>query len=395
VVCKGFSGMEESSISNPTTHSAERLRTLESFLGSDPDNEQLFARCAALAFEMRDFAALLRIAAARLRRSPADRLARAARARGHLGLGEYREAATILDTLSVEDPADLATRQDLGLCYFCIGEYAHARPALESVYRSGQRDSGLLRLLLLTYHHLGLLGEAAELAASNSAAAQSDAALAGAYALLYLDASRSAKAAQWAKTSLAMDPNNVDALTVQGTLLSGQGELEAAERSFRAVLERAPSTGRAWVGLGSTALLRQDFVRALDCLERGTKLLSTHVGSWHVLGWAYLLTNQLDGAERAFRKALELNRNFAETHGALAAVAALRGDRASAEHSLELALRLDPASLAAQFARAVIAGQSGDQVRARQIVLTGLATLRVPAAMVEAARRATEPATRH
>jgi Tfp pilus assembly protein PilF len=113
--------------------------------------------------------------------------------------------------------------------------------------------------------------------------------------------------------------------------------------------------------------------------------MQTHVGSWHVLGWTYLLLGDLTNAEKTFQRALELNRNFSETHGSLAAVTALRGDSATAQRYMEVAQRLDPVCLSAQFTRSVLAGRAGDDDKARRIVLKALARLTINPAMAAAA----------
>ena len=52
----------------------------------------------------------------------------------------------------------------------------------------------------------------------------------------------------------------------------------------------------------------------------------------------------------------------------LAAVAALRGKHDEAEHGIEIALRLDPQCLSAQFARSVLMGRAGNMDEARRLI---------------------------
>jgi hypothetical protein len=115
-------------------------------------------------------------------------------------------------------------------------------------------------------------------------------------------------------------------------------------------------------------LLRQDFPTALSRLGQAAQLLPTHVGTWHVLAWTQLLTGDINGAERTFLHALELNRNFGESHGGLAAVAALRGERSKAEHLVAIARRLDSTSLSPEIVDALFAGRRGDAKLVRQIL---------------------------
>jgi Flp pilus assembly protein TadD len=372
------------------------LRSLQRFLGTDPGNTHLFNECAALAQQLQDYEALLHVAETRLQAHPGDLPAASARTKALIGRGDFQSAALDLERMSTSAPQVPAFQQDLGLCYYCLGEFARARAPLEGALRLGERSAGLLRLLASTYHHLGLMAEAAALATENPTPAQGDGDLAAVYALIYLDAGRADEAARWTRQALALNPHNVDALTVEGTLATASGALDTANECFQRVLQRAPDTGRAWIGLGSTALLRRDLPDALEKLRRAVELMPTHVGSWHVLGWTYLLSGDLDGAEGAFQRTLELNRNFAESHGSLAAIAALRGDRATAERNMEVAQRLDPMCLSAQFTRSVLAGRAGDEEKARRIVLKALSRLAVDPGMAMVAGLTTKGAvTRH
>ena len=262
--------MSESSASRATEPSAERLRSLQRFLGTDPGNTHLFNECATLAQQLQDYEARRDIAEMRLRVHPGDLPASAARAKALMGQGDFRNAAVDLERMGAAVPQVPGFQQDLGLCYFCLGEFARARAPLEAALRLGERTAGLLRLLASTYHHLGLLAEAERLATDNPMPAQADGDLAGVYALIYLDAGRADEAGRWARQALTLNPQNVDALTVEGTLASASGALDAATECFQRVLQQAPNTGRAWIGLGSAALLRRNLPDALEKVQRGS-----------------------------------------------------------------------------------------------------------------------------
>jgi Tfp pilus assembly protein PilF len=139
------------------------------------------------------------------------------------------------------------------------------------------------------------------------------------------------------------------------------------------VLERSPDNARAWVGLGTAALLGQDFAGAKSALRRGVEHMPGHVGSWHLLAWTELMTGEIDEAERLFARSFELDRNFAETHGALATIAAMRGDRESALRSTEVAKRLDSECLSAKYAQSVLARAAGDAEQARELIVSTIA----------------------
>jgi Tfp pilus assembly protein PilF len=74
----------------------------------------------------------------------------------------------------------------------------------------------------------------------------------------------------------------------------------------------------------------------------------------------------LDGAAANFERALSLDRNFAESHGGRAVVAALQKRTDVARESASVALRLDPNCLSALYAKAILSGEIKDAASFRQ-----------------------------
>jgi len=351
-----------------TANTLTRLNRMKSMLAADPQNGRLARDCVDLALRSGDYDFVLDRATRALAATPDDLQSHFDRASALIGKKDFRSAIEGLRTLLDRVPSLTAARINLGLCHYALGEYAQALPELQAAYAAGDRSPDLLRLLVSTSHHLGLVDEAVAIADENPPPEDSGAALPGVYALLYIDADQPGPASKWAARALAANPNSIDGLTAQATLDQVAMKVADARERYDRVLELAPATGRAWVGLGTLALLDQDFARARELLTRGVQFMPNHAGSWLVLAWTHLFANQLDEAERTLERALEVDRNFAETHGALASVRALRGDRAGAEREIEVAQRLDPEGLSVQFARSVLIAAAGDPAAARRLI---------------------------
>ncbi len=356
------------------TEQATKLDRFIGLLKNDSGNASLRHRCVELAVAIRKFDLVVDLANAGLAQNPADDAARFELATGLIGQGHYREALKVLEKLAVTSQDAVGVRSNIALCRYCLGDFEQALPHLEFCYTANERSSGLVRLLVSSYHHLGRVDEAIVVAEANAAAAGSDSALAGVYALLFLDADDAAKAMRWAKTALDLDPKSVDGRVTRATLLTARMQLDEARSLFNDVVADAPNAGRAWIGLGTLALLERDLAAARQHMMRGLELMPMHIGSWHVLAWTNLLSNDLDGADRAFQTALAGDRNFSESHGGLAVIAAMRGDRAVAQERLRTALRLDAGCLSAKFAQALLEG-SDDPARAREIIRAAAADL--------------------
>jgi len=346
----------------------KKLGQLQKLLLADPDNQRLARECVDLALACGDYDFVLQRTRDVLSDSPQDLTASFDRATALIGKGDYVSAISVLRQITALHPELLAARINLGLCHYLLAQFAEARPPLEAAYRAGERSTDLLRLLIQTYHHLGLLNEAIMVAKENPQTAAADPALAGAYGLAYLDANQPQSAAKWAMRALAADSNSIDGLTVQATLDVSRMHVAHARERFERVLQLSPENGRAWVGLGTLALLERDLPQARELLRRGVELMPTHVGSWLVLAWVHLFSNELDSAEQVLRTAARLDRNFSEVQGGLAAVAALRGDVPEAQRGIEVALRLDPKCLSAQYARSVLLSRAGDPEGGHELI---------------------------
>jgi len=364
---------EMSEVSAPAA--GRRLASLRRFLEVEPGNVRLRRDVLNTAVAAGEFGYVRELAERRLADVPGDPEAHFDRATALIGLREYGAALEALRPLDATIPG---VRFNTGLCLFMLERYADARPYFEAGYEAGERDPSLLRTLLLTLHQQGEYEAAIKLVADNEAAFAAVADLAGQAALLYSDALQPEAAARWAARSLALDPGSVPALVVDGTLRAERLDAAGAQASFERALQRAPEHGRAWIGLGSLTMLSQDFAKSAEQLERGLRAMPTHVGSWQVLGWNKLLSGDLDAAEKIFQHALGINRNFCESHGGLASVAALRGNRAEAERLAEVAERLDPNCNSSKFARAVLAGRIGAPEKFRAELASAIARMPGP-----------------
>lgn len=357
-----------SSIAPQADASRDRLEQLQRLLRADPGNPRLARECVELALACGEYDFVLQRTRDILSAAPQDLTASFDRATALIGKRAYADAIGVLREIVALHPELLAAQVNLGLCHHLLAQFADARTPLEAAYQAGERSCGVLRLLVSTYHHLGLLNEALAIARENPQAAAADAGLAGVYALAYLDANQAQSAAKWATKALAADPDSIDGLTVQATLDASKRDVAPARERYERVLQLSPQNGRAWVGLGTLALLDKNLPRARELLTRGVELMPTHVGSWLILAWVHLFSRDLDSAEQVLRTAARIDRNFSEVQGGLAAVAALRGDVQEAQRGIEVALRLDPKCLSAQFARSVLISRSGDPEQGRELL---------------------------
>jgi Flp pilus assembly protein TadD len=80
------------------------------------------------------------------------------------------------------------------------------------------------------------------------------------------------------------------------------------------------------------------------------------------------MLGDVGGAQSAFERAMSVDRNFGETHGGLAVVAALQSREEDARQLVRRALRLDPKSLAARYAEMLLMQRQGRDAEAKAVL---------------------------
>ncbi|MFT7724446.1 MAG: tetratricopeptide repeat protein [Roseateles sp.] len=342
------------------TAAIDRLNRLLDYLAQDPRNPQLLADVADLQLQLGDWGAAKSTLQQQLQRQPGDALARYRLAVAERAVGNAAEALPLLQALISEGHAHAAVVQELARCHAQQGNWSAVVSELASqeATKLPPDDADAVRLLRIrAQHHLGDL-EAA-LAESRAWQAGRGHALPvqgwAAIATLLLDAERMDDAAQLlAQAGAEAIQGNAELAAAAGFVELGRGQLDGALGHFVRSTSIEPRMGRAHLGQGLVLAAQGDMSRAIEALKVAVEVSPDHLGSWHALAWMQLLSRDVEGAAASFQSALSRDDNFGETHGGLALVAALRGDRQSSERHLRTASKLDAASVNAMVARMVL-----------------------------------------
>ncbi len=199
----------------------------------------------------------------------------------------------------------------------------------------------------------------------------------GLLALLLFDSNRVADARACAEAALKVNPKQLEALLALGLIQSADHDYVAAERLFRAALQGDPQCGRAWFGSSLLELQQMNIEAAARDIEIATTHMPGHIGTWHVLAWIRIVQGDVAAAQAAFENALALDRNFGETHGGLAVIAALQEREDAARAAITRAQRLDPDGMAAKYAATLLLQRAGQHEQA-QAVLDSILSRPVP-----------------
>jgi tetratricopeptide (TPR) repeat protein len=352
-----------------------RLATLERYLEVDPDNATLLADAidSALAEGALERAELHLTHALAL--TPNDPFLLARRGNLLLHTAQWEGAAALFAQLLAAAPnSDLA--YNLGYACLRLGRHADAAAALLP-YADGAPLHAMV-LLLRALHNDAQVGLAVALVHAHEARFADDVAFLAAASLVLTDAGDVHGALRLGEKALAGGVRPLEAVVACATVRLGEGDGTSARGLFEEAVALHPRDGRSWSGLGMASLLARDLDQAAQQLNQALHFMPNHIGSWHALGWCHVFGKDLELADQAFRAALALDRNFGDSHGGVAVVAALRGQREAAQAGIDRALGLDPASLSARYAQMVLTGQADDPERMRALVLRVMASRPTP-----------------
>jgi tetratricopeptide (TPR) repeat protein len=118
--------------------------------------------------------------------------------------------------------------------------------------------------------------------------------------------------------TLVVSRNWVEAHFVKGFALVDLGQLNAAHAEFDSALKLAPHNSQVRAELGSLYNRQREFSKALESYQQAEQDVEfspseaktlDQVRACHGLGYAYTELGQWDDAEKAYRKALEINPN--------------------------------------------------------------------------------------
>lgn len=355
---------------------ASRLQQLGSYLKEDPSNPLILADYVDEALRNGALDAAERGLAALMASSPSTGASAAWRfreAKLKMARREYEAAQPILRELLVNAEARAATLHSLAWIEFVAKRYQACCDRLQEVV-GGSFDEGGAALAALepelrtavqvlwlrAMHQLGRIDAAWGWASREASLHRLEAVAQGAASLIAIDAARFDMAQHMAQIALSVQPNQAEALVALATVALARRESAAARSLLERAMQQNGADGRTWSLQGYVELVEQQLPAAIAAFECATTYMPSHIGTWHGLGWSRLMVGDLAGAQGAFEHALALDRNFGETHGALAVILVLQGRAEEARTVVEVAQRLNRGGVAAGYAKALLDGEGRD-----------------------------------
>lgn len=346
----------------------DRIASLSRYLAQDPNNLDLLAELTDAHIESRAYDEARKLIDNALRLKPQSphlmyRSAVVDRLSGH-----YDRALTVLLALNQQGETSPVVLGELAEAQYALTDYVAAEQTLEQVivqtgFQVAAPRSDLLYVRCL--HRAGKMTEAIAFAVAHMATSSAPRLLREALATVYYDNDQLDKAHELYLQAEASGDMGAELRTVGGYVALANHHTKEAAATFAAAIAEQPDNGRALLGAGLTAAAARDLPQATAYLQRTVEAMPSHLGSWVTLAWMQLLQGKPDNAEDTLNRSLEVDRTFGETYGALASVAAVKGQTEKARELMKTALRLNKQSFGVMFADMVI--KSGGKIKLEQV----------------------------
>lgn len=346
----------------------QQLERYEDFLTQDPGNIKLIGDVLDLYIQLGEFQKAKILLAKSLQDTPSDAGLIFRQATLSMATGEIDNAIKQYGKLIEQGRNDASIYYNLAYAYGLQRRFDEALAQLDTIENAADVLPESLLLRARIFHHLGNIEEALECATQYVEKQPQSADGFGELALLYLDMENYTSASEQASKALAIDAEQPEALSTEGFIALTNQDDVSARSLFDRAMARHPKSGRCWTGLGLTEMFNGNITEAIEALTKAVEYMPDHIGTWHALAWCQMSTDQLDDAAKSFETSLELDRNFAETHGGLAVIEILKGDIAEAETLTKKSLRLNPMCFAGRFANSLLKSKTGSAEEAQKSI---------------------------
>jgi tetratricopeptide (TPR) repeat protein len=348
----------------PASSTPSRTERLESFVRQDPSNLSLLLDLAGEHHAGGNLERALELAERAAALAPDSSLAASLRALCLLSQGQVPRAREVHRSFLLGHASPEAARRFLWV-FERAGKAGDGIDDLEHLLAHPGLAPDAQRVLVRALHAAGqparALHHLAGLLRGNPATPADE----GLLALLLFDTQQLPQAHAQVQRCMTCGAMGVEAHYVAASFCLLDGRLEAVQQHVAQALALQPHEGRCLSLQGQLALARRRYGEAAEWLEQAARQMPGHVGSRQAVGWCQVLQQDLPAARAHFEQALAMDRNFAESHGALAVVDALQARPADARRGIARALRLDRGCLSAVLAQKLLSrapGQAGQSL---------------------------------
>jgi len=349
----------------------EALTRMLGYLRVDSKNFPLLSDAADLALQCGEWEIASELVQRALDERPDDAVSRYRRVIVLLHERRHREAVAMSGALLNEGNTQPALKFAHARALVMGEDYAPAESFLTLLMGDLARLEDyptLPHLYIRTLHALGRTEEAIEVANRHLTAHPGDVLAKGMTSLLYFDQGDVDQANRFSEEALAHSPENADALLAAGSVALAREQDDQAKDHFNKLVSMQPDGGRAWLGLGMAEMRGNRMEEARESLQKAIACMPHQLATYNILAWLDIFRQDYAAARTTLEQCLSQDRNFGETHGTLAVLAAIEDDWDEAAQRAETAVRLDAESFAGRYAQTLLLKYRGQTARSDQLL---------------------------
>jgi tetratricopeptide (TPR) repeat protein len=347
---------------------SEKYTRYKKYLEFDPDNSLLLSQVIELALKMNDFQTAWSLATKAMEQPDGEPGCVYQSINSALATSHYQEALDWLAPLLESTPAPSWAVYNYAYALLRQNQHQELADYIESIENSVIEEiPQLLMIQAKAFHHLERFAESRHILENYINICSEDAEAYGYLSLVLLDMGHLSEAENAGLKGLSLDENQLYALISMGSVCLNHADVDAANQYCDAALKISPNIGRALSLKGQLLALERRYNDAIHYFERATQEMQ-HIGTWHGLAWCHLFLDQFNQCENAFKNALDLNPNFAESHGGMALAHVLKDDVTEAKKYLSVALKLDRHCVTGLFTKVILLRKEGKGEDADNII---------------------------
>ncbi len=346
----------------------ERIERLKSFYFQEPNNLQLLNDLITLYYNENYLEELIEFAIEIEDSILSDAQVAYRVGMACLTIGKYQFAEKCFYFCNKSYPENTATAYNYAFSKYALHQFEQSLEIINSVEKKWHDTPELKLLAARCFHQTQNLELALEAITKFIQIKPDSLEAIGLKSLILLDSGSYKEAEELSKQVLDSDENLLEPIIAMVSSLIAQGNYEQAQGWVEKGIDKHPKVGRIWQSKGQLEMLNMQFERAESSLKTSINNMSNHIGTWHLLAWTQLILDKTDSARGSFNSALKLDRNFADSHGAIAMMDVLSGDIKQAEENVKRALKLDPRCATGLYAKSLILERQGDNQRAKLII---------------------------
>ena len=260
--------------------------------------------------------------------------------------GDAKGAITTLQTVIKNDPDNPTAHYHLGVAYGQLGHAEQARAEWERALQLNPNLTDAIRALATLALRQGdmptLQQRASQLIQQQPASPEGYAMR----AFSFTRRSQFTSAEPDASKAISLAPQDAAGYLQMGNLRLAQKQYSAAEKAYQRALNFAPGSPDALSGLMNTYLSQKQVDKAVEAANAQIAKVRNNSGFYDLLGTVLLKhTKNLAGAEAAFRKAIELDKNNQQALIMLGQVQTAEGAATQAIATYERALQDNPGNI--------------------------------------------------